>query len=226
MINDVRFHKHSYTAFFETIHMMMTIDRPTLLNRLIQAKSHHLIKIITGIRRCGESYLLFRLFKDHLRSSGINPRNIIEINLEHPDFHAFRNALALRDLIDKRMKAIRGECFILIDEIQLARKILPPDIDLATRFRAKTSSHRKRTPCDISTTGSGESSSMPTSTARLTWMTTASPSWGSSLSSSTRSRSRRCSRSSASLTHQLLRRNGEMPRNIAENWSDRRDLNS
>ena len=131
MINDVRFHKHSYTAFFETIHMMMTIDRPTLLNRLIQAKSHHLIKIITGIRRCGESYLLFRLFKDHLRSSGINPRNIIEINLEHPDFHAFRNALALRDLIDKRMKAIRGECFILIDEIQLARKILPPDIDLA-----------------------------------------------------------------------------------------------
>ena len=131
MINDVRFHKHSYTAFFETIHMMMTIDRPTLLNRLIQAKSHHLIKIITGIRRCGKSYLLFRLFKDHLRSSGINPRNIIEINLEHPDFHAFRNALALRDLIDKRMKAIRGECFILIDEIQLARKILPPDIDLA-----------------------------------------------------------------------------------------------
>lgn len=131
MINDVRFHKHSYTAFFETIHMMMTIDRPTLLNRLIQAKSHHLIKIITGIRRCGESYLLFRLFKDHLLSSGINPRNIIEINLEHPDFHAFRNALALRDLIDKRMKAIRGECFILIDEIQLARKILPPDIDLA-----------------------------------------------------------------------------------------------
>ena len=111
--------------------MMMTIDRPTLLNRLIQAKSHHLIKIITGIRRCGKIYLLFRLFKDHLRSSGINPRNIIEINLEHPDFHAFRNALALRDLIDKRMKAIRGECFILIDEIQLARKILPPDIDLA-----------------------------------------------------------------------------------------------
>ena len=131
MINYVRFHKHSYTAFFETIHTSMTIDRPILLNRLIQAKSHHLIKIITGIRRCGKSYLLFRLFKDHLLSSGINPRNIIEINLEHPDFHAFRNALALRDLIDKRMKAIRGECFILIDEIQLARKILPPDIDLA-----------------------------------------------------------------------------------------------
>lgn len=76
---------------------------------------------------------MFRLFKNHLISSGVNPRNIIEINLEHPDFHAFRNALALRDLIDKRMKAIRGECFILIDEIQLARKILPPDIDV-TRY--------------------------------------------------------------------------------------------
>ena len=133
MINHIRFHKHSYTTLFEIIHTSMTIARPILLNRLIQAKSHHLIKIITGIRRCGKSYLLFRLFKDHLLSSGINPRNIIEINLEHPDFHAFRNALALRDLIDKRMKAIRGECFILIDEIQLARKILPPDIDL-TRY--------------------------------------------------------------------------------------------
>lgn len=81
----------------------MTIERPIILNRLIQAQKHHLIKIITGIRRCGKSFLLLQLFKDHLISSGVDPLNIIEINLEHPDFHAFRNALALRDLIDKRM---------------------------------------------------------------------------------------------------------------------------
>ena len=133
MIHYIRFQKHSYTKYSETRQTSMIIERPIILNRLIQAQKHHLIKIITGIRRCGKSFLLLQLFKDHLISSGVDPRNIIEINLEHPDFHAFRNALALRDLIDKRMKNIRGECFILIDEIQLARKILPPDIDL-TRY--------------------------------------------------------------------------------------------
>lgn len=112
---------------------MMIIDRDAILNRLIQAKSHHLVKIITGIRRCGKSFLLFRLFKDHLLESGIKAENIIEINLEQPDFHAFRNALALQELIKARTKAIRGEYFVLIDEIQLARKILPPDINL-TRY--------------------------------------------------------------------------------------------
>ena len=111
----------------------MIIGRDAILDRLIQAKSHHLVKIITGIRRCGKSFLLFRLFKDHLLESGIKAENIIEINLEQPDFHAFRNALALQELIKTRTKAIHGEYFILIDEIQLARKILPPDVDL-TRY--------------------------------------------------------------------------------------------
>lgn len=97
---------------------MMIIDRDATLDRLIRAKSHHLMKIITGIRRCGKSFLLFRLFKDHLLESGIKAENIIEINLEQPDFHAFRNALALQELIKARTKAIRGEYFVDVGIVQ------------------------------------------------------------------------------------------------------------
>ena len=49
----------------------MIIKRDILLNKLIRAKNHHLIKILVGIRRCGKSFLLFNLFKQHLLDSGI-----------------------------------------------------------------------------------------------------------------------------------------------------------
>ena len=60
----------------------MIIARDILLNRLIEAKSHNLIKILVGIRRCGKSFLLFKLFKQHLLDSGVTPNHIIEIDLE------------------------------------------------------------------------------------------------------------------------------------------------
>lgn len=58
------------------------IDRPHLLNRLIQSKHNGFVKILTGVRRCGKSYLLFNLFKGHLLEAGISPNHIIEVNLE------------------------------------------------------------------------------------------------------------------------------------------------
>ena len=60
----------------------MIIQRELLLNRLIQAKSHHLIKILVGMRRCGKSFLLFTIFKQHLLDSGVAPDHIVEIDLE------------------------------------------------------------------------------------------------------------------------------------------------
>lgn len=60
----------------------MTINRDLYLNQLIAAKHDGFIKIITGIRRCGKSYLLFKLFKQHLLAAGVSPEHIIEVDLE------------------------------------------------------------------------------------------------------------------------------------------------
>ena len=60
----------------------MTINRDLYLNQLIAAKRDGFIKIITGIRRCGKSYLLFKLFKQHLLAAGVSPEHIIEVDLE------------------------------------------------------------------------------------------------------------------------------------------------
>lgn len=57
----------------------MEIKRDRYLNILISKKHNGLIKVITGMRRCGKSYLLFNLFKEHLLSEGIDEKHIIEI---------------------------------------------------------------------------------------------------------------------------------------------------
>jgi len=57
----------------------MEIQRNTYLDKLISKKHNGLIKVVTGIRRCGKSYLLFRLFRAHLLESGIPEDHIIEM---------------------------------------------------------------------------------------------------------------------------------------------------
>lgn len=57
----------------------MVIKRDMYLNRLIGKKHNGLIKVVTGMRRCGKSYLLFKLFKEHLLSDGVDKAHIIEI---------------------------------------------------------------------------------------------------------------------------------------------------
>lgn len=109
----------------------MIIERKEFLEQLINAKAHHLVKIITGIRRCGKSFLLFKLFKKHLIDSGIPQDHIIEINLENPIFKNLRNAILLDKYIRERIIKDNTQTFILIDEIQLVGKVLPPDIDIS-----------------------------------------------------------------------------------------------
>ena len=73
----------------------MIIKRDILLDKLIKAKSHNLIKILVGMRRCGKSFLLFNLFKQHLLDTGISPDHIVEIDLESDDFLFCRDAITL-----------------------------------------------------------------------------------------------------------------------------------
>lgn len=96
----------------------MKITRNFYLNQLIQGKQNGLIKIITGIRRCGKSYLLFNLFYQHLISVGVNDDHIIKIALDDIESSTLREPLALYRHIKEKM-VDNDLYYILLDEIQL-----------------------------------------------------------------------------------------------------------
>ena len=96
----------------------MIIKRDFYLSKLIQHKKNGLVKIITGIRRCGKSYLLFKLFCDHLLESGIKKDHIISVALDDFGNRKLQNPDELYNYVKSQI--IDGEdYFILLDEIQL-----------------------------------------------------------------------------------------------------------
>ena len=96
---------------------MMEIQRPAYLQQLIEAQGDGNIKVISGLRRCGKSYLLKRLFKQHLLESGVPGDHIILVDLENRRNSALLNPDRLLDHIDAAM-ADDDLYFILLDEIQ------------------------------------------------------------------------------------------------------------
>ena len=96
----------------------MNIERPIYLQRLIDRRQNGMIKIITGLRRSGKSYLLFTLFCQYLKEQGIDDTQIIKLDLENIYNERYRNPLPLLEYISQRVTDTR-EYFILIDEIQL-----------------------------------------------------------------------------------------------------------
>ena len=96
----------------------MIIKRDFYLSKLIQHKKNGLVKIITGIRRCGKSYLLFKLFRDHLLENGIKEDHIISVALDDFGNRKLQNPDELYNYVKSQI--IDGEdYFILLDEIQL-----------------------------------------------------------------------------------------------------------
>lgn len=96
----------------------MEIRRDRYLERLIAHKGNGRVKIVTGIRRCGKSYLLFQLFKRHLIETGVKPNHIIEIQLEDRSNKELRNPDACLAFIKKKIKD-QKPYYLLIDEVQL-----------------------------------------------------------------------------------------------------------
>ena len=95
----------------------MIIRRDKYLNQLIASKHNGFIKIITGLRRCGKSYLLFNLFKEHLLTSGVHDSHIIQVDLEDRRNKKLRDPDELLSYIDS--KIIDKEMYyILLDEVQ------------------------------------------------------------------------------------------------------------
>ena len=99
----------------------MEIRRDRYLERLIAHKGNGRVKIVTGIRRCGKSYLLFQLFKRHLIETGVKPNHIIEIQLEDRSNKELRDPDACLAFIKKQIKD-QKPYYLLIDEVQLMRE--------------------------------------------------------------------------------------------------------
>lgn len=98
----------------------MEIKRDRYLKKLADKRQNGLIKIITGIRRCGKSYLLFNLFYDYLVSSGVSERNIICIPLDDIDFEEYCDPYALNEYIKSRITSKNEQYYVFIDEAQYA----------------------------------------------------------------------------------------------------------
>ena len=95
------------------------IRRDHYLQKLIDRRENGLVKVITGIRRCGKSFLLFNLFYDYLIESGVKEEQIISIALDDDLFVQYRDPEALSGFI--RSKIVSKEMYyILIDEVQYA----------------------------------------------------------------------------------------------------------
>ena len=96
----------------------MEIRRDIYLDKLIRKKKNGLIKVVTGVRRCGKSYLLLRIFHNHLSESGIPDDHIIEIALDDRDNKALRDPDAILTFIKKNIRD-KGDYYIILDEVQL-----------------------------------------------------------------------------------------------------------
>lgn len=101
------------------------IKRTTYLNRIIHNMWNGEVKVITGIRRCGKSVLLFDLFFEYLLSQGISEDHIIKIELDQRRFYKFRNPITLCDYVESLITERNAEKFYLfIDEVQLTTKVI------------------------------------------------------------------------------------------------------
>ena len=99
----------------------MEIKRDLLLKRLIDLRHNGMIKVVTGMRRCGKSYLLFNLFTDALKAKGVDEENIVQINLEDRRNKSLRDPDKLLAYIDSRLKDNKMY-YILLDEVQLVNE--------------------------------------------------------------------------------------------------------
>lgn len=109
----------------------MEIRRDRYLNRLIDRMHNGMVKVITGIRRCGKTYLLFNLFGDYLRSEGVDDDHIIEVALDVEENAALRDPAALSAYLCSQIASEREQYYVFLDEVQYAisrEELKNPDV--------------------------------------------------------------------------------------------------
>ena len=107
----------------------MVIQRDRYLQKLVSKMHNGRVKIITGIRRCGKSYLLSHIFKNYLHSQGVNDAHIIEIALDKKGNEEYRNPNLLYRYVLDRMGDVEGQFYLFVDEIQLSYRVKNPNVD-------------------------------------------------------------------------------------------------
>lgn len=109
----------------------MEIRRDRYLNRLIDRMHNGMVKVVTGIRRCGKTYLLFNLFGDYLRSEGVDDEHIIEVALDVEENAALRDPAALSAYLRSQIASEREQYYVFLDEVQYAisrEELKNPDV--------------------------------------------------------------------------------------------------
>ena len=109
--------------------MAVIIERKQLLEGLISKRWNGKVKIITGIRRCGKSFLLSTLYKNYLLKEGASEDNIIEIALDKDEHSPYRNPRVLSAYVKEKTKNHSQKYYVFIDEIQLSYKVKNTDLD-------------------------------------------------------------------------------------------------
>ena len=104
------------------------IERKQYLDKLIRKRGNGLIKVITGIRRCGKSFLLFKIYYDYLVSEGVSKDNIICLALDETQNIKYRNPLYLDEYIRGKITG-DGKYYVFLDEIQKVKSVKNPYLD-------------------------------------------------------------------------------------------------
>lgn len=107
----------------------MVIERKRYLDKLISKKENGLIKVITGVRRCGKSFLLFELYYNYLNSIGIDDTHIIGLALDEAVNARYRNPLELDRYIREMTADKTQKYYVFLDEIQKVSEIQNPYVD-------------------------------------------------------------------------------------------------
>ena len=133
------------------------IERPRYLSKLISKKQNGLIKIITGNRRCGKSYLLFNIYHEYLNSIGVQDSQIIELALDETANAKYRNPIELDKYIRELTKDTSVFYYVFLDEIQKVEDIqnpFVPDSDSKISFEDTVIGLMKLKNVDLYITGS------------------------------------------------------------------------
>ncbi len=99
----------------------MIIQRKKYLDMLISGEGNNLVKIVTGVRRCGKSFLLFKLFRNYLTEKGVDEQHIIELSLDDLRNKKLRNPETLLKYIDSHLLNDKKTTYIILDEVQLVQ---------------------------------------------------------------------------------------------------------
>ncbi len=104
----------------------MEIKRDSYLRQLISYRFDGLVKVITGIRRCGKSYLLKKIYRDYLLQNGVKEGQIITVELDLAKDIQYRNPLTLSSYVREKVEGSKEEYYLFVDEIQMSDEVKNP----------------------------------------------------------------------------------------------------